>query len=205
MAYRRRLAGDRSHFRNSDGLLRAAPSGVRTYDYACRAGKGTARSGAIEDSSGIEAAGSCRPKVGGREILCDALEDSGGAHAAAYAHRNDAIARVAALEFPQDCRGEFCAGAAERMAERYGAAVDDLHARDRGPRFWFTPGPAPRMPRSIRLHRCLSSVRPASFSAFGIAIDGADAHFLGREACCGEGEEIAPWARCPVRGRVRRS
>src|SRR6266568_1566827 len=44
----------------------------------------------------------------------EAFEDAGGAHA---------ITRIAALQFADDGSGEFCAGAAEGMAERDGAAV----------------------------------------------------------------------------------
>src|SRR5437879_3359990 len=43
----------------------------------------------------------------------ETLEDAGGAHAAADAHGNHAVARVAALQFANDSGGEFCAGAAE--------------------------------------------------------------------------------------------
>src|SRR5207247_9437773 len=53
----------------------------------------------------------------------EALEDAGGAHAAADAHGDHAITRIAALQFADDGGGEFCAGAAEGMAERDGAAV----------------------------------------------------------------------------------
>src|SRR6266850_1398087 len=53
----------------------------------------------------------------------EALEDAGGAHAAADAHGDHAVAGVAALEFANERGGEFCAGAAEGMAESDGAAV----------------------------------------------------------------------------------
>src|SRR6267143_1588831 len=55
--------------------------------------------------------------------ISKALEDAGGAHAAADAHGDHAIAGVFALEFADDGGGEFCAGAAERVAEGDGAAV----------------------------------------------------------------------------------
>src|SRR6266853_1520705 len=51
------------------------------------------------------------------------LEDAGGAHAATDAHGDHAVARVATLQFAEDSGGEFCAGAAERVAEGDGAAV----------------------------------------------------------------------------------
>src|ERR1700739_2141309 len=44
-----------------------------------------------------------------------ALEDAGGAHAAADAHGDHTVACVAALELADDGGREFCAGAAERM------------------------------------------------------------------------------------------
>src|SRR5258708_7388921 len=50
----------------------------------------------------------------------EALEDAGGAHAAADAHGDHAITRIAALQFADDGDGEFCAGAAEGMAESDG-------------------------------------------------------------------------------------
>ena len=56
-------------------------------------------------------------------ILRNALEDSRGAHAPPDAHRNHAIARIAALEFAQDRRSELRAGAAERVSEGDGPAV----------------------------------------------------------------------------------
>ena len=65
-------------------------------------------------------------------VLCGAFENARRAHAAADAHRDQAVARLAAFEFAQDCGGEFRAGAAERMSERDGAAIDDSRAPDRG-------------------------------------------------------------------------
>src|SRR5260370_567804 len=58
-----------------------------------------------------------------RRNVLEALEDAGGAHAAADAHGDHAVAGVAALEFADDGGGKFCTGAAERMAEGDGAAV----------------------------------------------------------------------------------
>src|SRR6267143_2895136 len=55
--------------------------------------------------------------------ISKALEDAGGAHAAADAHGDHAIAGVFALEFADDGGGEFCAGAAEGVAKGDGAAV----------------------------------------------------------------------------------
>ena len=61
----------------------------------------------------------------------DPFEDSRGSLPAADAHRNHAVARLAALHFPQDRGRELGAGAAQRMAERDGAAVDDSRVPDR--------------------------------------------------------------------------
>jgi hypothetical protein len=55
--------------------------------------------------------------------LSEALEDAGGAHAAANAHCHHAVAGVAALEFADDAGGELGAGAAERVAEGDGATI----------------------------------------------------------------------------------
>src|SRR5207245_7406789 len=57
------------------------------------------------------------------KYLRKALENARGAHAAADAHGNHAITRLAALEFAQNCGGQLRAGAAERMAESNGAAI----------------------------------------------------------------------------------
>ena len=55
--------------------------------------------------------------------MLQALEDAGGAHAAADAHGDHAVFGVAALEFPNNRSCKFCAGAAERMAQGDSAAV----------------------------------------------------------------------------------
>ena len=58
------------------------------------------------------------------QIPSDSFKDAGRALASAHAHRDHAVAGVAALHFAEDSRGEFRARAAEGMAERDGAAVD---------------------------------------------------------------------------------
>src|SRR5580704_11592376 len=65
------------------------------------------------------------------EIVEDAIgvipvqifENSGGALASADAHGDHAILRVFTMHFAQDGGSEFCAGAAQRMTERYRTAV----------------------------------------------------------------------------------
>src|SRR5665647_2832771 len=52
------------------------------------------------------------------------LEDPGRPHAAADAHRDHAVATVAAPHLVQQGGGELGAGTAERMAESDGAAID---------------------------------------------------------------------------------
>src|SRR5260370_16450164 len=52
-----------------------------------------------------------------RRNVLEALEDAGGAHAPADAHGDHAVAGVAALEFADDGRGKFCAGAAAGVAD----------------------------------------------------------------------------------------
>src|SRR5215472_4187179 len=59
-----------------------------------------------------------------RDKLGEAFEDAGGAHAATYAHGDHAVASFLAFHFAQNRGGELGAGAAERMAEGDGAAVD---------------------------------------------------------------------------------
>ena len=53
-----------------------------------------------------------------------AFEDSSGAHAAAHAHRDQAVTRLSPPHFVEKRRRQLGAGAAERVAERDGAAVD---------------------------------------------------------------------------------
>src|SRR5690606_33036681 len=52
------------------------------------------------------------------------LEQAGGAHAAADAHRDDDVLRLAPLAFHQDVAGQAGTGHAEGMADRDRAAVD---------------------------------------------------------------------------------
>src|ERR1035437_1652187 len=54
----------------------------------------------------------------------DRLEDAGGAHASADTHGDHAVFDVPSRHLAQQGSGELRAGAAERMAERDGAAVD---------------------------------------------------------------------------------
>src|SRR5438445_9628507 len=55
--------------------------------------------------------------------VLQAIEDAGGAHAAADAHGDHAVASVAALQFADNRGCEFCAGAAKGVAEGDGSAV----------------------------------------------------------------------------------
>src|SRR5712691_3618063 len=59
-----------------------------------------------------------------REGRLEAFEDTGGAHAAADAHGDEAVVAVAALQFAKDGCGELRTGAAQGMAEGHGAAID---------------------------------------------------------------------------------
>ena len=56
--------------------------------------------------------------------LVQTFENSRGAHAAAHAHGHHAVPRLAALHFLQQPGGQLGAGAAQRMPQRDGAAVD---------------------------------------------------------------------------------
>src|SRR5256886_8436982 len=58
----------------------------------------------------------------------EALENAGGTHAASDAHGDHTVACVAALQFTNNCGGQFCAPAAERGAEGAGGAVG-IYAR----------------------------------------------------------------------------
>src|SRR4051794_39609790 len=55
--------------------------------------------------------------------VLQALDDRGVGHAAALAHRLQAVTAAGALELVEQRRHEAGAGAAERVAERDGAAV----------------------------------------------------------------------------------
>ena len=54
----------------------------------------------------------------------EALEDAGRAHASANAHGHQSVARLPAFHLLEECRSQFSAGAAERMAESDRATVD---------------------------------------------------------------------------------
>src|SRR3954470_19820393 len=57
-----------------------------------------------------------------------ALENAGRAHAPAHAHRDQAIARLAAVHLAHHLRGQLGAGGTEWMAQSDRAAVD-VHLR----------------------------------------------------------------------------
>jgi hypothetical protein len=59
-----------------------------------------------------------------RHELLEPLEDSGGAHPSADAHRHHAVARASAAHLVHQRRGQLGAGAAEGMAKGDRAAVD---------------------------------------------------------------------------------
>ena len=56
--------------------------------------------------------------------LIHRLEDPGRAHASAYAHGDHAVLRFAAGHLAEEGGGELGSGAAERVAEGNGSAVD---------------------------------------------------------------------------------
>src|SRR5580704_381081 len=56
-------------------------------------------------------------------FMSQAFEDACGAHAAADAHGDHAVACVATLQFADERGGELGAGAAEGMSESDGSAV----------------------------------------------------------------------------------
>src|SRR5580704_8485091 len=62
------------------------------------------------------------------ESLGGALEYAGSAHASSDAHSHQSVAGIAALQFAENCGGELCASAAERMTERDRATIH-VHAR----------------------------------------------------------------------------
>src|SRR4051812_48207501 len=54
----------------------------------------------------------------------DSLEDGGDALPAAYAHGHERVALLPPLQLVQRLDGQDAAGGPDRMAERYGTAVD---------------------------------------------------------------------------------
>src|SRR5262252_5028007 len=51
------------------------------------------------------------------------FKDSGGALPSANTHRDHSVLNITAFHFPQNCRREFCASAAQRMSKRDRASV----------------------------------------------------------------------------------
>jgi hypothetical protein len=100
--------------------------------------------------------------------------------------------------------GELGAGAAERVAEGDGAAVDvelrgvDAEDLDDG-EDWAAKA-------SLSSKRSMSSSeRPASLEGFGDGVDGADAHLFGVAAGVGEGDEAGQRGDAKLRRRARRT
>src|ERR1017187_9512415 len=60
-------------------------------------------------------------------LLVQVFEDSRGAHAAPHAHRHNAVAGLPPFQFLEQTGGELGPGAAQRMPQGNGAAVD-VHA-----------------------------------------------------------------------------
>ena len=84
-----------------------------------------------------------RPISGPKTGYAEALDDGGVGHAAALAHRLQAVAAAGALELVEQRGHQPGAGAAERVAEGDGAAVDVDLAPCRG----GAPSPTPARPR----------------------------------------------------------
>ena len=103
--------------------------------------------------------------------LLTSVRNSGGTLAAAHAHGYHAVLRGAAAHFAQNAGGEFCSGAAERVAESDRAAV---HVYD-----LLEPG-APNHREGLNRERFVQldqidvarAPDPASASAFGMATTG---------------------------------
>src|ERR1700683_2103719 len=57
-------------------------------------------------------------------LLLHSFKNTSGALAAAYAHGDQTVFRIAARHFPQDGGGEFGSRAPERMAQGDGASID---------------------------------------------------------------------------------
>ena len=97
---------------------------------------------------------SIQQRPAGREPeSSEAFEDAGGAHAAADAHRHEAVAGAAAAHLVDERRRQLGAGAAEGVAERDRAAVDVEAIRVDRQLLADTRALARRTPRSARRGR----------------------------------------------------
>src|SRR6267378_228924 len=123
-----------------------------------------------------------------RRSVLEALEDAGGAHAAADAHGDHAVAGVAALEFADDGGGKFCAGAAEGVAQGDGASVGiDAAGVEAG---LLDDGQGLRGEGFVELDYCHVIEREAGeLQRFGDGSNGADAEFFGKNARSGVGDK----------------
>src|SRR3989454_7049343 len=150
-------------------------------------GRGTVK---MPDASAREE--EAQPPTGqaGVAVPLEALEDTGGAHAAADAHGDEAVAGVAALEFANDGCGELRAGAAQGMAEGHGAAIDvdalRVESRD------FDDGKSLRREGFIQFnHVNLLELQSRELKSFGNGEGRANAEFFGKDAGGGEGHEAS--------------
>src|SRR5215212_7155959 len=116
------------------------------------------------------------------------FKNSGGAHAAANAHRDHAVASAAAFELAQDGGGQLRARAAEGVAQGDGAAVDvdafgvEAQRLDDGERLC---GEGFVQFDDINVFE----LEAGDLQDLRDGVDGADAHLLGRAAGRGVGDE----------------
>ena len=126
------------------------------------------------------------------------LKDSGGAHASAYTHCYHAVPRFAARHLAQQRGRELGSGAAQRMAERDGSAVDvdfrrvDSKHLDDGERL---SGKGFVQFDDVDLFQR----QPRHLQRLRNGVDRADAHLLGIAARIGKGDE--PCHRLDARAR----
>ena len=128
----------------------------------------------------------------------DPFENSRRALAAADAHGDHAVARVAPLHFAEDGRGQFRAGAAERMAQRDGAAVDvdDFRIESGG----ADHGQRLRRESFVEFDDAdVVQLEPGERQRFGNRHHGTDAHDFRRHARRGETDEARLRASAPAR------
>src|SRR4029078_7183897 len=84
------------------------------------------RSGVKADSTGVSSMSQEPPRTVVSVVISHlhAFEDTRGAHAAAHTHRDQAVARLAASHFVKEGGRQLGSGAAKRVAQCNGAAVD---------------------------------------------------------------------------------
>src|ERR1700733_841661 len=121
-------------------------------------------------------------------LLLHSFKNTSGALAAAYAHGDQTVFRIAARHFQQDGGGEFGSRAPERMAQGDGASIDvDYFRIDAG---LLDDGQGLHAEGLVQFDDAdIAESEAGHFEGFGNGYNRADAHDFRRDAAGGEADE----------------